>query len=198
MFMSAKNLTRAKRGIQLCAMRALKETVSIVVLAVIIVVPIRVFIAQPFVVDGLSMYPTFNNGDYLIIDELSYRFNEPSRGDVVVFRYPNDPSVFYIKRIIGLPGERVSIDRGMVSVTQVNGETITLSEPYVVAEDATYSINNTLGEDQFFVMGDNRPKSSDSRIWGALPREDIIGRAFVRIFPITNAAALPGAHDFSL
>lgn len=179
-------------------MRALKETVSLVVLAVIIVVPIRVFIAQPFVVDGLSMYPTFNNGDYLIIDELSYRFNEPARGDVVVFRYPNDPSVFYIKRIIGLPGESVSIDRGVVSVTQVNGETITLTEPYVVAEDATYSITSTLGEDQFFVMGDNRPKSSDSRIWGALPREDIIGRAFVRIFPLTDAATLPGAHDFSL
>ncbi len=177
----------------MATMRALREIVVLVILAVLIVVPIRVFIAQPFVVEGLSMYPTFENGDYLIIDELSYRFNEPSRGDVVVFRYPNDPRVFYIKRLIGLPGETVRIERGTVTVTTAEGETVILDEPYVVSEDATYTLTSTLGPDQFFAMGDNRPKSSDSRVWGALPREDIMGRAYVRIFPVANAGVLPGA-----
>jgi len=174
-------------------MRALKEILSLVVLAVIIVVPVRVFVAQPFVVEGLSMFPTFHNGDYLIIDELSYHLRTPTRGEVVVFRYPNDPSIFYIKRVIALPGESVSIDRGVVSVTRTDGSTITLSEPYVVQEDATYTQTVTLGTDQYFVMGDNRPKSSDSRIWGPLPEKDIVGRAFVRIFPVHTASLLPGS-----
>lgn len=176
-------------------MRALKEIVTLVILAVLIVVPIRVFIAQPFVVDGESMFPTFKNGDYLIIDELSYRFSEPARGDVVVFRYPKNPSIFYIKRVIGLPGETVRVERGSVTVTGTDGERITLDESYVVSEDATYTLTTTLGADQFFVMGDNRPKSSDSRVWGPLPKEDIIGRAYVRLFPIASAAVMPGAVE---
>jgi signal peptidase I len=178
-------------------MRALREILSLVVLAVVIVVPIRVFIAQPFVVEGLSMYPTFNNGDYLVIDELSYRLGEPHRGDVIVFRPPQDKSTFYIKRVIGLPNERVSIEHGMVTITGTDGATTTLEEPYVVAEDATYSLTTTLGDDQYFVMGDNRPKSSDSRIWGPLPKDNIVGRAYVRIFPVANASVLPGAQEFS-
>lgn len=178
-------------------MKALRELLTLVVLAVLIVVPIRVFIAQPFVVEGQSMYPTFDNGDYLIIDEVSYRFSDPARGDVIVFRYPNNPSVFYIKRVIGLPGETVSIERGMVTIKKSNGTSLTLEEPYVVAEDATYSMTTTLGAAQYFVMGDNRPKSSDSRVWGALPKEDIIGRAYVRLFPVAEASILPGVMEFS-
>ncbi len=174
-------------------MRALKEIFTLVILAVLIVVPVRVFIAQPFVVEGLSMYPTFKDKDYLIIDEISYRFNNPVRGDVVVFRYPGNPSVFYIKRIIGLPGETVSIERGIVTVTHVNGEKTTLAEPYVIDEDATYTLDAMLGNEQYFVMGDNRPKSSDSRVWGPLPKEDIIGRAYFRVYPVAQAGVLPGA-----
>lgn len=178
-------------------MKALKEIVTLVVLAVLIVIPIRVFVAQPFVVEGLSMFPTFHNGDYLIIDELTYHLSDPARGDVIVFRYPNNPSIFYIKRVIGLPGESVSIDRGVVTITKTDGTALTLEEPYVVAEDATYSATSTLGADQYFVMGDNRPKSSDSRVWGALPKNDIIGRAYVRIFPVAQASVLPGVAEFS-
>lgn len=178
-------------------MRALKEILTLVILAVLIVIPVRIFIAQPFVVEGLSMFPTFKDKDYLIIDELSYRFNEPARGDVVVFRYPNNPSVFYIKRIIGLPGEVVSIERGIVTITRADGSTLALDEQYVVEEDASYTLNATLGTEQYFVMGDNRPKSSDSRVWGALPREDIIGRAYFRVFPFAEASVHPGHVELS-
>ncbi len=172
---------------------ALKEIVTFLVLAVIIVLPIRLFVAQPFVVEGESMHPTFESADYLIVDELTYHFQAPKRGDVIVFRYPNDPKVFYIKRIVGLPGETVSIDHGKVSIKKTDGTTITLDESYVVDEDATYTQNSSIGPDQYFVMGDNRPKSSDSRVWGLLPRKNIIGRAFIRLLPVKKFDLFPGA-----
>lgn len=172
---------------------AMKEILTFITLAIIIVIPIRLFVAQPFVVEGESMYPTFESGDYLIVDQLTYRLSEPKRGDVVVFKYPNDTRVFYIKRIIGLPGETVHIDEGKTSVTKTDGTTLTLDESYIVAEDATYTIDATLGEDEFFVMGDNRPRSSDSRVWGSLPRKDLMGRAFIRLLPPSSAGVLPGA-----
>ncbi len=172
---------------------AFKEILTFIVLAVIIVVPIRLFVAQPFVVEGESMHPTFESGDYLVVDELSYHLGAPKRGDVVVFRYPGDPNVFYIKRIIGLPGETVHINHGVTTVTKTDGSTVTLDESYVVAEDATYTQDTTLGGDQFFVMGDNRPKSSDSRIWGPLPKKNIMGRALFRLIPFTEVGVLPGA-----
>lgn len=173
---------------------AFKEILTFIILAVAIVVPVRLLIAQPFVVEGASMHPTFESGDYLIVDELTYRFSDPKRGDVVVFKFPNDPKIFYIKRIIGLPGETVHIDEGITSITKADGSKLELDESYyVVAEDATYTLERTLGADEYFVMGDNRPKSSDSRSWGALPRKDLMGRAFVRLLPASNAGVLPGA-----
>ncbi len=172
---------------------AVKEILTFIVLAVIIVVPIRFFVAQPFVVEGESMHPTFESADYLIVDEFTYHFSAPKRGDVIVFRYPGDPSIFYIKRIIGLPGETVHITAGQTSITKPDGTTLTLDESYVVAEDATYTQDTTLGSDQYFVMGDNRPRSSDSRVWGPLPKKDIMGRAFVRLLPAGKLGILPGA-----
>lgn len=172
---------------------ALKEIGTLIVLAVLIVVPIRVFVAQPFVVEGDSMFPTLKSADYLIIDQLTYRFSDVKRGDVVVFRYPNKPSVFYIKRIIGLPGETVSIERGITTITRADGTTLTLEEPYVVQEDATYDQTTTLGAEQYFVMGDNRPRSSDSRVWGPLPKDDIMGRAFFRLLPPSSTGIFPGS-----
>jgi signal peptidase I len=171
----------------------LREIVIFILLAVVIVLPIRLFIAQPFVVDGLSMYPTFNNTDYLIVDELTYHFSAPQRGDVIVFRYPGNPKIFYIKRIIGLPGETVHINSGKVTIAKANGTSETLTEPYAVIEDATYTLDTTLGTDQYFVMGDNRPESSDSRVWGPLPRENIIGRVYTRLLPLKSFGILPGS-----
>ncbi len=170
-----------------------REILTFIVLAVIIVVPIRYFVAQPFIVEGESMHPTFESGDYLIVDQLSYHLGDPKRGDVVIFRYPNDEKVFYIKRIIGLPGETVHVVHGKTSVTRQDGSTINLTENYISTEDATYTLDTTLGEDQYFVMGDNRPRSSDSRVWGPLPKKDIIGRAFLRLLPPKSFGIMPGA-----
>lgn len=174
---------------------AFKEILTFIVLAIIIVVPIRLFVAQPFVVEGESMHPTFESGAYLIVDELTYALSAPKRGDVIIFRYPGDPKVFYIKRVIGLPGETVHINHGQTTVTKTDGSTVTLTESYVVAEDATYTQDTTLGSDQYFVMGDNRPRSSDSRIWGPLPKKNIVGRAYIRLLPANLIGILPGAAN---
>ncbi|MDQ5901663.1 MAG: signal peptidase, partial [Patescibacteria group bacterium] len=130
------------------------ETVKFAIIAFIIVWPIRAFVAQPFIVSGSSMVPTFENSQYLIVDQISYRFEEPKRGDVVIFRYPNDPSKFFIKRIIGMPGELVQISGSKVTITQTNGEKITLEEPYVKNESEN-QMKAQIGENEYFVMGDN-------------------------------------------
>ncbi|MHB8660733.1 MAG: signal peptidase I [Minisyncoccota bacterium] len=175
----------------------LKDLFTLAFLIVIVVIPIRLFIVSPFVVDGESMHPTFENLDYLIVDELVYDFSAPARGDVIVFRYPGNPSIFYIKRIIGLPGETVSINHGIITITTTAGENLTLAEPYIVNEDATYTKSVTLNPGEYFVMGDNRPNSSDSRVWGPLPRNDIIGRVDLRLLPVSKIGFLPGAAHYS-
>jgi signal peptidase I len=169
------------------------ELLKFAVIAVVIVVPVRLFVAQPFIVSGASMYPTFENGEYLIVDELSYRLDEPERFDVIIFRYPKNPSEFFIKRIVGLPGETVRITRGEVSIESASGEVVALDESYVVNEGNGGSLEKTLKEGEYFVLGDNRPESSDSRVWGVLPRENIVGRAFVRLLPLQNFGLLPGS-----
>lgn len=171
------------------------EFIRFSIIAVAIVIPIRIFIAQPFIVSGSSMFPTFENGDYLIIDEISYRISNPKRFDVIVFRYPNDKKKFFIKRIIGLPNEKINIEGSIVIITNnqyPNG--LTLEQPYVKNE----SSNNEhfeLGENEYFVMGDNRSASSDSRYWGALTKNLIIGKAFLRLLPIDNIDLLPGSYQ---
>ena len=174
----------------------LKDLFTLALLIVIVVIPIRVFVVSPFVVDGDSMRPTFENFDYLIVDEILYIFRAPERGEVVVFRYPGDPSIFYIKRIIGLPNETVSINRGVVTIITAAGEKLALAEPYIVNEDATYTKNVSLNPGEYFAMGDNRPNSSDSRIWGPLPRKDILGRVDLRLLPISKSAFFPGRTSY--
>lgn len=142
------------------------DLVKFTIIAILIVAPIRMFIAQPFIVNGKSMDPTFRSGDYLIVDEISYRFSDPQKDDVIVFRFPNNTSRFLIKRIVGLPGETIEV------------------------EGKTY----TLDDDEYFVLGDNRPVSSDSRAWGALNGEFIIGRAFLRLWPLNAISLLPGQN----
>ena len=168
------------------------EIVRFALIAVAIVIPIRIFIAQPFVVSGSSMFPTFENGDYLIVDEISYRLGEPERGDVVIFRYPKDPSTFYIKRVIGLPSESIEIRDSVVKIiNDQNPEGFTLPEDYVknISKD---NLNVNLSDEEYFVMGDNRIASSDSRVWGPVREEFLIGRAFLRLLPVKHIGLMPG------
>ncbi len=162
-----------------------KELVKLVLLAVVIVVPFRLYIAQPFIVDGLSMYPTFDDKEYLIIDELTYHFDSPVRGSVLIFKYPKDTSKYFIKRVIGLPGETISLTNGSVTITnKANPEGFTLEEPYIELTKSE-TADFVLDEDEYFVMGDNRAQSADSRMWGAVPTEDIVGRPILRFLPPT-------------
>lgn len=173
---------------------SLWETIKFIALALLIVTPIRMFIAQPFIVNGSSMDPTFATGQYLIVDEISYRFNEPKRGDVIVLRYPRDPKKFFIKRIVGLPGDTVEIQEGVVTIKDSkNPDGFVLNEPYI-EYPKNDTLTKTVGMREYFVMGDNRAASSDSRYWGTVPEDLIVGRAFLRLLPIASAAVLPGEY----
>lgn len=165
------------------------ELVRIIVIAFVLMVAFRVFVAEPFVVSGSSMVPNFHNREYLVVDKISYRLHEPARGDVIVFKYPKDTSQYFIKRIIGLPGERVQVDAGKVKVfNSEHPDGIVITEPYLNSNDATFGKSDiiTLGSNEYYVLGDNRLASSDSRVWGILPAHNIIGKAWLRAFPISE------------
>jgi len=159
------------------------ETVAIAIVAVVIV---RTFVVQPFVVSGASMEPTFYNGNYLLVDELTYRFRPPERGEVIVFRYPEDPSVFYIKRIIGLPGDRVTLADNVITVYE-NGAKTPLQEKYLDGNPTLGVFDVTVPQGDYFVLGDNRNFSYDSRSWGPLPAKNIIGLVRLRLWPLNEA-----------
>ena len=165
------------------------ETIKIIILALVIIIPFRYFIAQPFFVKGASMEHTFEDGDYLIINEIGLYFSEPKRGDVVVFRYPEDPKQYFIKRVIGLPNETVEINGNKVKIFRGGGfAAITLEESgYLDSGQVTEGeLKIQLGEDEYFVMGDNRLHSSDSRRWGPLERRFIVGKVFIRAWPLSE------------
>lgn len=160
---------------------------------------IRFFIAAPYIVQGASMLPSFEDLNYLIIDRVTYSLGDPERGDVIVFDLPQNQSRALIKRIVGLPGETVVISGNTVTIlNQQHPDGFELKEPYVDASNfgGVADLQTTLGDDQFFVLGDNRRVSADSRIWGVLPREDIVGRVFVRLFPLTDISIFPGKSRY--
>ena len=163
------------------------EITKIVVIALLIVVPIRYFLFQPFFVRGQSMEPNFEDGNYLIIDELSFRLRDPQRGEVIVFKYPNNPSQRYIKRIIGLPGETIEVkDAKVVVFNQEGGRILDESEYLSPAIQTPGDIQISLAENEYFVLGDNRGASADSRRWGALPEKYVVGRVWLRAWPFTK------------
>ena len=182
----------------------LGEIVQIVVISLVIVIPFRMYIAQPFLVSGPSMDDTFANGQYLIVDELTYNLRNPARGEVVIFHYPLDTTKYFIKRVIGLPGETVEIKSDKITICHstttpptcaTDKNKFTLDEPYIKLDklnpprpDETI----TLKTDEYFVMGDNRPVSSDSRIWGPVKRNLFSGRPFLRLLPINKISIYPG------
>lgn len=166
------------------------DLAKILIIAALIIWPFRQFVAEPFVVSGSSMLPNYHNHDYLIIDRFSYLNGEPSRGDVIVLRYPKDPSQFYIKRVIGLPGESVKVSQGYVTIfNKEHPEGFRLKEPYLNNQAETLGKSDTtvLGSEEYFVLGDNRTASSDSRVWGILPSSDIVGKVWARVFPFSNS-----------
>ena len=170
---------------------ALREIIEIVLVAVLVVFGVRSFLVQPFLVSGASMEPNFHGGDYILINELSYRFREPERGEVIVFRYPGDERTFFIKRIIGLPGERIVVTEGGLYVyTKGNSTGKLISEEYLPRDLQTIGEKDiTLGAGEYFVMGDNRDASFDSRQWGSLKRSEMIGSVWVRLWPLNKVMA---------
>jgi signal peptidase I len=174
------------------------EIIQIVIISLVIVIPFRIYIAQPFLVSGPSMDDTFLNGQYLIVDELTYNFRDPQRGEVVIFHYPLDTTKFFIKRVIGLPGETIQIKNDVVTICQTDCETdknkFTLIEPYIKIDKLSPQRSDsliTLKNDEYYVLGDNRSVSSDSRIWGPVKRSLFNGRPFLRLLPVNKINLFP-------
>jgi len=165
------------------------DIAKIAVIALILAGLVRYFLVQPFFVEGASMEPNFENGQYLLIDELSYYFKPIERGEVIVFHYPLDTSKYYIKRVIGLPGETVEIKDGKITIfNSQNPNGFVLDETYLSNNLATSGdVKEKLGSSEYFVLGDNRPVSYDSRLWGAVPKSDIVGRVWIRAWQINKA-----------
>jgi signal peptidase I len=165
---------------------SLLEIFEIVVIAIVAVFLVRTFLVQPFLVSGTSMWPTFANGDYVLVDELTYHIRPPERGEVIVFHDPEDYGTYFIKRIIGLPGERVTIASGTITIynaSHPNG--FALRESYlpagtVTSGDETFNLSSS----SYLMLGDNRPASYDSRSWGPLPAKNIVGLVRVRLWPL--------------
>jgi|SRR3989344_860225 len=163
------------------------EVFKVVVISVAIIVPIRYFLIKPFYVKGASMEPNFYDKEYLIIDEISYRFQQPERGDIVVFRYPGDPGQFFIKRVIGLPGESIRIRNNTITIyNDANPQGVALSEPYLAADAQTQGngLVIELADDAYYLLGDNRSSSLDSRAFGAVERPAIVGKVLLRGWPL--------------
>ena len=169
------------------------EVIKIVVISLAIILPVRYYLVQPFFVKGASMEPNFEDGDYILVDELSYDFHSPTRGDVIIFRYPLDPSQFFIKRVIGLPDETIEIkDNKVIVYNQKNKNGFVLDELYLDKSQKTLgNMRVKLDENEYFVLGDNRLQSSDSRRWGPVDQNLITGRAFIRPWPFNRAAKVP-------
>ena len=176
------------------------EIVETLILTLVIYLVIHSFVAQPFEVEQQSMVPTVDPSEYVLIDKISPRFNDYQRGDIVVFQPPDGfgkGGVPFIKRVIGLPGDTVSLENGRVYVTQPGGSPVRLSEPYIVRDidgavaptlpkDAEGTTSWTIVSGTYFVMGDNRPESQDSRYFGPIRRVLIVGRAWLRYFPLNR------------
>ena len=172
------------------------EIFEVAIVAVGAVFLIRSFLVQPFLVSGSSMVPNFSNGDYLLIDEITYRFRPPERGEVIVFKYPASPSTYFIKRIIGLPGEEVEIKDNKVTIfNKENPQGLTLTEDYLPKSFyTTGSEKLQLKPDEYLMLGDNRSYSFDSRNWGPLKSGNIVGLVRLRLWPIADFTAFAAPH----
>ena len=175
---------------------SLLEVLEVAVIAVAAVFIVRTFLVQPFLVSGTSMYPTFSNGDYVLTDELTYRIRPPERGEVVVFHDVSDPSTYLIKRIIGLPGERLVINNNTVTIyNKQDPNGFALDESYLPGGTVTAGNEDiTLSSSSYFMMGDNRAVSYDSRSWGPLSASNIVGLVRFRLWPLSAMQVFSAPH----
>lgn len=165
--------------------------IELILLFALVILPIRMFLLEPFLVQGESMEPNFHNFDYLIIDKLSYRLQKPKRGDIIVFHPPFDKNIYYIKRLIGLPKERIVInDDKIIIYNEENPLGFVLKENYLQNHYTAGYKNVTLGEDEYFVLGDNREVSYDSRSWGTINKKNIVGKVLFQLSFVKLARAL--------
>ncbi len=173
----------------------IRELTEFFILLFVIIIPFRIYVAEPYIVSGISMSETYETGHYLIINKFWHKLSDIDRGDVLVFRSPNDDNKFYIKRVIGLPGETVSISNTVVTISPEDGsDPFVLEEPYI--KNPTYAeVSLTLSEQEYFMMGDNRENSYDSRAWGPLNETAIRGEPVMRLFPFTDINLLPGRYQ---
>ena len=169
------------------------DLIETIVMALAIFVVVYLFLFQPHQVKGNSMLPNFHDGEYILTDKVSYRFTGPQRGDVIIFKAPKNEEVDYIKRIIGLPGETIKIEGGYIYIDNQKLPETYIPSDFVsnagsfLTEGAQYLIPN----ERYFAMGDNRNHSSDSREWGTVKKEEIVGRAFLRYWPINEFGIVP-------
>lgn len=162
------------------------DVLETVVISVLLFLAINAVSAR-IRVDGSSMVPTFHDGEFVIVEKVSYRFSDPQHGDIVVFHFPRDPEQEYIKRVIGLPGDQVSIREGQVFL---NG--VLLEEPYIAAAPR-YELDVVVPPGELYVLGDNRNNSSDSHDWGTVPLEYVVGKAVFVYWPLNVAGMVQSA-----
>ena len=176
------------------------EIFKVVVISLAIIVPVRYFLIKPFYVKGASMEPNFYDHEYLIIDEITYRFSAPERGDSVVFRFPLDPGQYFIKRIIGLPNEKIKIADGKIYIlNQAKPEGEVLNEDYLLPAMKTLGeVEVQLGADEYYLLGDNRTASLDSRIFGPVKRQFIVGRTLLRGWPLERVGLILNNLEYNL
>ena len=174
------------------------DILKFVLVTAVIVLPIRFFIAQPFIVSGPSMDPTFTNNDYLIVDEISYRFEKPKRGEVIIFKQTQE-NKYLIKRIIGLPGETLELEGNTITVKNTSHpDGFVLNQSFLENKKTEPKKTIVLDATHYFVMGDNRPVSYDSRSWGPLGAADIVGRPLLRLYPLGEIGIFPGNASKSI
>ncbi|MDO9399741.1 MAG: signal peptidase I [bacterium] len=171
------------------------ELTKVVLISLAIIIPIRYFLIQPFYVKGASMEPNFHDSEYLIIDEISYRFNQPKRGDIIVFKYPRNPQEYFIKRIVGLPNEKVQVRDGEIYIfNKENPLGIKIDEPYLADGVKTNGSDEeviSLKNDEYYVLGDNRNFSKDSRSFGPVNKSFVVGRVLLRGWPFDKVNLFP-------
>ncbi len=175
------------------------DIIETIVVAAAIFVVVYLFLLQPHQVKGASMEPNFHDGEYILTDKISYRFGEPKRGDVVVFKAPTNPDVDFIKRIIALPGEKLKINNNRVVIfNDEHPKGFTLSESFEVMKPTAGGSHIKEGKvievpaGNYFVFGDNRTHSFDSREWGPLPKKSIVGKAWLRYWPLSKLSIIRG------